>query len=129
MPPSPPTCRIPPSVRTGGQVLLSCHDNDGSPPPTYKWYKGATLLPEDPKKFPQFKNATYKMDPVSGNLVSDSSSSSSHIVITRQGCVWKKKKRLLKKNRCPISTVMLSTQIFRHQKTEVLKNLQNVGCL
>ncbi|XP_071757301.2 F11 receptor, tandem duplicate 1 [Centroberyx gerrardi] len=68
VPPSPPMCRIPTSVTTGRSTLLSCHDADGSPPPTYKWFKNGTPLPEDPSKFPAFKNSSYKLNPVNGNL-------------------------------------------------------------
>lgn len=70
MPPSPPLCRIPPSVTTGKLALLSCHDSAGSPPPTYKWYKDGTLLPDEPHKISGFKNATYKLNKDNGNLVS-----------------------------------------------------------
>uniref|UniRef100_A0A4W5MS14 Junctional adhesion molecule A n=1 Tax=Hucho hucho TaxID=62062 RepID=A0A4W5MS14_9TELE len=68
VPPSVPICRIPTSVTTGYRVLLSCHDAEGSPSPTYKWYKDKTPLPEDPSQFPAFKNYTYKIDPLNGNL-------------------------------------------------------------
>lgn len=63
-------CRIPASVTTGHRVLLSCHDAEGSPSPTYKWYKDKTPLPVDPSQFPAFKNYTYKINPLNGNLVS-----------------------------------------------------------
>lgn len=68
VPPSPPLCRIPPSVTTGNTVLLTCFDIDGSPPPTYKWYKDGTLLPPEPSKISGFKNATYRLNSVNGNL-------------------------------------------------------------
>ncbi|XP_073696329.1 F11 receptor, tandem duplicate 1 [Garra rufa] len=68
VPPSKPVSRIPSSVTTGSNVRLACFDADGSPPPTYKWYKGGTPLPEDPSKFPNFKNLTYKMNVFNGNL-------------------------------------------------------------
>ncbi|XP_041742664.1 F11 receptor, tandem duplicate 1 isoform X2 [Coregonus clupeaformis] len=68
VPPSVPMCRIPTSVTTGHSVLLSCHDAQGSPSPTYKWYKDKIPLPEDPSKFPAFKNYTYKINPLNGNL-------------------------------------------------------------
>lgn len=68
VPPSPPLCRVPPSVTTGRTALLSCHDNDGSPPSQYRWYHDGTLLPAEPNKISGFKNATYKLNPVSGNL-------------------------------------------------------------
>ncbi|XP_072230965.1 F11 receptor, tandem duplicate 1 [Leuresthes tenuis] len=68
VPPSPPLCRIPQSVTTGRSAILTCHDGDASPPPTYKWYKDGTLLPADPSKMPQFKNITYKLNSQNGNL-------------------------------------------------------------
>jgi len=70
VPPSKPVSRIPSSVTTGSNALLTCVDNDASPPPTYKWYKDNTPLPDDPSKFPSFKNLTYKMNVFNGNLVS-----------------------------------------------------------
>ncbi|CAL8276272.1 unnamed protein product [Arctogadus glacialis] len=63
-----PVCNIPTSVTTNGKAILRCSDKVGSPPPNYKWYKGDTLLPEDPKKFPNFKNSTYRINPINGNL-------------------------------------------------------------
>lgn len=68
VPPGVPVCRVPSSVTTGKQALLSCRDNVGSPPPTYKWFKDGTLLPEDPKTINGFKNATYKLNSKNGNL-------------------------------------------------------------
>ena len=70
VPPSMPMCRVPTSVTTARSVLLSCHDAQGSPPPTYKWYKDNNPLPEDPSKFAAFRNYTYKINTVNGNLVS-----------------------------------------------------------
>uniref|UniRef100_A0A672LZH1 Junctional adhesion molecule A n=1 Tax=Sinocyclocheilus grahami TaxID=75366 RepID=A0A672LZH1_SINGR len=68
VPPSKPVSRIPSSVTTGSNARLTCFDTDGSPPSTYRWYKDNTPLPEDPTKFPNFKNLTYKMNIFSGNL-------------------------------------------------------------
>ncbi|XP_051949445.1 F11 receptor, tandem duplicate 1 [Xyrauchen texanus] len=68
VPPSKPISRIPSSVTTGSNVLLTCNDPVGSPPPTYKWYKDDAPLPEDPSKFPTFRNLTYKMNVFNGNL-------------------------------------------------------------
>ncbi|XP_073335326.1 F11 receptor, tandem duplicate 1 [Pagrus major] len=68
VPPSPPLCRVPSSVTTGKTVILSCHDADGSPPPTYKWYKDGILLPTEPNKIQAFKNYTYKLNPATGEL-------------------------------------------------------------
>lgn len=68
VPPGVPVCRVPASVTTGNQALLSCRDTVGSPPPTYKWFKDGVLLPADPKTVNGFKNATYKLNPKNGNL-------------------------------------------------------------
>ncbi|TDH04814.1 hypothetical protein EPR50_G00136840 [Perca flavescens] len=68
VPPSPPLCRVPTSVTTGGVALLSCHDTDGSPPPQYNWYKDGVLLPAEPNKISGFQNATYLLNPVNGHL-------------------------------------------------------------
>lgn len=70
VPPSPPLCRVPTSVTTGGVSLLSCHDVDGSPPPQYNWYKDGVLLPAEPSKISGFQNATYLLNAANGNLVS-----------------------------------------------------------
>ncbi|XP_046695323.1 junctional adhesion molecule A-like [Silurus meridionalis] len=68
VPPSVPISQIPTSATTGRNVLLTCFDKDGSPPSTYKWYKNGTPLPDDPSKFPAFKNLTYKLNALNGNL-------------------------------------------------------------
>ncbi|CAJ1064113.1 F11 receptor%2C tandem duplicate 1 [Xyrichtys novacula] len=68
VPPSAPLCRIPSSVTTGRTTLLSCHDADGSPPPKYRWYKNNVLLPPEPSKIANFKNATYRINVDNGNL-------------------------------------------------------------
>ncbi|XP_069038732.1 junctional adhesion molecule A-like [Lepisosteus oculatus] len=68
VPPSIPKCYIPASVTTGSEVTLTCYDGDGSPPSTYKWYNGSTLLPENPKQFPAFANSSYVLNPKDGTL-------------------------------------------------------------
>ncbi|CAN9501476.1 unnamed protein product [Ophioblennius macclurei] len=69
VPPSAPVCRIPTTGTTGRLVKLSCYDGNGSPPPTYRWYKDGTPLPQDPSQMAAFKNLTYKLDPAKGELV------------------------------------------------------------
>lgn len=71
--PSPPLCRVPSSVTTGTQVVLTCFDRDASPPPTYSWYKNAVLLPSNPSTSAAFKNTTYTLNAQKGTLVSDHS--------------------------------------------------------
>ncbi|XP_056313883.1 F11 receptor, tandem duplicate 1 [Danio aesculapii] len=68
VPPAKPVSRIPSSVTTSSNVRLTCFDPVGSPPSTYKWYKDNTPLPDDPTKFPAFKNLTYKLNVFNGNL-------------------------------------------------------------
>ncbi|XP_075876617.1 F11 receptor, tandem duplicate 1 [Nelusetta ayraudi] len=68
VPPSPPHCKIPSSMRTGHAVKLTCEDGDGSPPPTYSWYKDGVLLPVKPSTVSGFQNSTYKLDPTTGVL-------------------------------------------------------------
>lgn len=58
-------------MRTGHAVKLTCEDGDGSPPPTYSWYKDGVLLPVKPSTVSGFQNSTYKLDPTTGVLVSD----------------------------------------------------------
>lgn len=69
VPPSPPVCKIPSSVTTGKTAKLSCHDGDGSPPPTYRWYKNGVPLPAEPSKISGYQNATYSLDTNLGSLV------------------------------------------------------------
>uniref|UniRef100_A0A8C5G8C9 Junctional adhesion molecule A n=1 Tax=Gouania willdenowi TaxID=441366 RepID=A0A8C5G8C9_GOUWI len=68
VPPSKPMCRIPVSSTTGKPVTLTCFDGEGSPPPTYRWYKNGTPLPENPSQIAAFKNLTYTLDPKAGKL-------------------------------------------------------------
>ncbi|KAJ0004429.1 hypothetical protein NQD34_010643 [Periophthalmus magnuspinnatus] len=68
VPPGVPVCRVPSSVTTGKPALLTCGDNVGSPPPTYKWFKNNVLLPANPKTVSGFQNATYKLNSENGNL-------------------------------------------------------------
>ncbi|XP_023648237.1 junctional adhesion molecule A-like [Paramormyrops kingsleyae] len=68
VPPSVPICGVPSSVTTGSYVVLTCHDPDGSPPSTYKWFKDEALLPENPNMFQDFKNFSYILNPKEGTL-------------------------------------------------------------
>lgn len=68
VPPGVPLCKVPTSVTTGKQAVLTCHDSVGSPPPTYEWYKDGVPLPADPKTMTGFKNLTYNLNPQTGNL-------------------------------------------------------------
>uniref|UniRef100_A0A3P9AGG1 Junctional adhesion molecule A n=1 Tax=Esox lucius TaxID=8010 RepID=A0A3P9AGG1_ESOLU len=68
VPPAVPICRVPSTATTGRMVLLSCHDPEGSPPPTYTWFKDKTPLPADPSQFPAFSNYTYKLNTANSHL-------------------------------------------------------------
>ncbi|XP_003971293.1 F11 receptor, tandem duplicate 1 [Takifugu rubripes] len=68
VPPSPPVCKIPSSVTTGKTAMLSCHDGDGSPPPTYTWYKNGVPLPAEPRTISGYQNATYSLNTTHGSL-------------------------------------------------------------
>lgn len=68
VPPGVPVCRIPSSVRTGNKAVLTCYDDVGSPPPTYKWYRNGVPLPTDPSTMAAFKNTSYMLNSATGNL-------------------------------------------------------------
>lgn len=68
VPPAVPMCKVPSSVTTGKQAVLTCQDSVGSPPPTYTWYKDGVALPTDPKTMVGFKNLTYNLLPATGKL-------------------------------------------------------------
>ncbi|XP_060941647.1 F11 receptor, tandem duplicate 1 [Limanda limanda] len=68
VPPAAPLCRIPSSVTTGKKAMLTCHDNVGSPPCQYRWYKDSTLLPPEPQKLAAFRNYTYLLNTDNGDL-------------------------------------------------------------
>ncbi|KAM9294620.1 junctional adhesion molecule A [Gastrophryne carolinensis] len=68
VPPSVPVAQVPTSVSTGSSPVLNCVENDGSPPPTYSWYKNNVLMPADPKSSPTFQNMSYTLDASTGQL-------------------------------------------------------------
>uniref|UniRef100_A0ACB8G975 Uncharacterized protein n=1 Tax=Sphaerodactylus townsendi TaxID=933632 RepID=A0ACB8G975_9SAUR len=69
VPPSKPLAQVPSSVTIGNRAVLTCVETDGSPPPTFKWFKNDMVMPEDPKTNTLFKNSSYTLDPKSGVLV------------------------------------------------------------
>ncbi|XP_036624851.1 junctional adhesion molecule A isoform X2 [Trichosurus vulpecula] len=71
VPPSTPTVNVPSSATIGNRVVLTCSEEDGSPPPQYEWYKDGILMPSDPKKSRAFSNSSYTMDSETGELVFD----------------------------------------------------------
>ncbi|KAM9368354.1 junctional adhesion molecule A [Phaethornis superciliosus] len=71
VPPSKPVAHVPSSATIGSRVVLRCSEGEGSPPPTFRWYKDGVLLPPDPRTSPIFRNSSYTLDPTSGDLIFD----------------------------------------------------------
>ncbi|XP_061211666.1 junctional adhesion molecule A-like [Neopsephotus bourkii] len=69
VPPSKPVAHVPTSATIGSRIVLRCTETDGSPPPTFRWYKDGMLLPTDPKSSPSFRNSSYSLDTATGELV------------------------------------------------------------
>ncbi|XP_041266434.1 junctional adhesion molecule A, partial [Onychostruthus taczanowskii] len=69
VPPGKPLAHVPSSATVGARAVLRCSEAQGSPPPTFRWYKDGTELPQDPKSSPAFRNSSYSLDPRSGELV------------------------------------------------------------
>ncbi|XP_075301456.1 junctional adhesion molecule A [Opisthocomus hoazin] len=69
VPPSKPVAHVPGSATIGSRAVLRCTETDGSPPPTFRWYKDGVLMPADPKSSPAFRNSSYTLDPATGELV------------------------------------------------------------
>ncbi|XP_066062625.1 junctional adhesion molecule A [Chamaea fasciata] len=69
VPPGKPQAHVPSSVTVGARAVLRCSEAQGSPPPTFRWYKDGTELPQDPKSSPAFRNSSYSLDPGTGELV------------------------------------------------------------
>uniref|UniRef100_A0A8C3Q5T9 Uncharacterized protein n=1 Tax=Geospiza parvula TaxID=87175 RepID=A0A8C3Q5T9_GEOPR len=70
VPPGKPLVHVPSSATVGARAVLRCSEAQGSPPPTFRWYKDGTELPQDPKSSPAFRNSSYSLDPRTGELVS-----------------------------------------------------------
>ncbi|XP_078011153.1 junctional adhesion molecule A isoform X2 [Phascolarctos cinereus] len=69
--PSKPTVSIPSSATIGSRVVLTCSEEDGSPPSEYQWFKDGILMPLDPKNSRAFINSSYTIDSKTGELVFD----------------------------------------------------------
>ncbi|XP_059346043.1 junctional adhesion molecule A [Ammospiza nelsoni] len=69
VPPGKPLAHVPSSATVGARAVLRCSEAQGSPPPTFRWYKDGTELPQDPKSSPAFRNSSYSLDPRTGELV------------------------------------------------------------
>ncbi|RMB88266.1 hypothetical protein DUI87_35378 [Hirundo rustica rustica] len=69
VPPGKPLAHVPSSATVGSRAVLRCSESQGSPPPTFRWYKDGTELPRDPKASAAFRNSSYSLDPSTGELV------------------------------------------------------------
>ncbi|XP_062894868.1 junctional adhesion molecule 3B isoform X2 [Mobula hypostoma] len=63
-----PKCSVPKSVPVGKAAILTCHEQEGYPPPKYIWYKNGVVVPPDPKSDPKFFNSSYKINDNTGTL-------------------------------------------------------------
>ncbi|XP_077647244.1 junctional adhesion molecule A isoform X2 [Urocitellus parryii] len=71
VPPSKPTVNIPSSATIGNRAVLTCSEQDGSPPSEYIWFKDGIQMPTDPKNNRAFINSSYTLNQKSGELVFD----------------------------------------------------------
>ncbi|XP_064330939.1 junctional adhesion molecule A [Phalacrocorax carbo] len=69
VPPSKPVAHVPTSATIGSRAVLRCTETDGSPPPTFHWYKDSMLMPADPKTSLTFRNSSYTLNPTTGELI------------------------------------------------------------
>ncbi|XP_065713794.1 junctional adhesion molecule A [Patagioenas fasciata] len=69
VPPSTPVAHVPTSATIGSRAVLRCTETEGSPPPTFRWYKDGMVMPSDPKSSPTFRNSSYSLDSTTGELV------------------------------------------------------------
>ncbi|XP_021095476.1 junctional adhesion molecule A isoform X2 [Heterocephalus glaber] len=68
VPPSKPTVNIPSSSTIGTRTVLTCSEQDGSPPSEYSWFRDGVLMPEDPKNTRAFINSSYTLNHKTGEL-------------------------------------------------------------
>uniref|UniRef100_A0A8C3CRR4 Junctional adhesion molecule A n=1 Tax=Cairina moschata TaxID=8855 RepID=A0A8C3CRR4_CAIMO len=68
VPPSKPVAHVPSSATIGSKAVLRCTETDGSPPPTFRWYRDTMLMPSDPKTSLTFRNSSYTLDSTTGEL-------------------------------------------------------------
>ncbi|XP_059575367.1 junctional adhesion molecule A [Alligator mississippiensis] len=69
--PSKPVASVPASVTIGNKAELTCKESDGSPPPTFQWYRNNIQMPVNPKMSEAFKNSSYELNPKTGQLTFD----------------------------------------------------------
>ncbi|XP_010189884.1 PREDICTED: LOW QUALITY PROTEIN: junctional adhesion molecule A-like, partial [Mesitornis unicolor] len=68
-PPSKPVAHVPSSPTVGSRAVLRCSEGEGSPPPTFRWYKDGALMPQDPKTSASFLESSSTMAPATGELI------------------------------------------------------------
>lgn len=68
VPPSKPTAHVPSSATIGRTAVLRCSESEGSPPPTFRWYRDSMLIPADPRSSLSFRNSSYTLDSTTGEL-------------------------------------------------------------
>ncbi|KYO26461.1 junctional adhesion molecule A [Alligator mississippiensis] len=69
--PSKPVASVPASVTIGNKAELTCKESDGSPPPTFLWYRNNIQMPVNPNTSEAFKNSSYELNPKTGQLTFD----------------------------------------------------------
>ncbi|EHB13833.1 Junctional adhesion molecule A [Heterocephalus glaber] len=67
--PSKPTVNIPSSATIGTQMVLTCSEQDVSPPSEYSWFRDKVLMLEEPKNTRAFINSSYTLDHKTGELI------------------------------------------------------------
>ncbi|XP_042637829.1 junctional adhesion molecule A [Orycteropus afer afer] len=71
VPPSKPTVNIPSSATIGNRVVLTCSEQDGSPPSEYFWFRDGIMIPTEPKSNRAFINSSYTLNQKTGELIFD----------------------------------------------------------
>ncbi|XP_008846244.1 junctional adhesion molecule A [Nannospalax galili] len=71
VPPSKPTVNIPSSLTIGNRAVLTCLEQDGSPPSEYSWFRDGIDMLTDAKKTRTFFNSSYTVNPKTGELIFD----------------------------------------------------------
>ncbi|XP_068271393.1 junctional adhesion molecule A isoform X1 [Nyctibius grandis] len=69
VPPSKPVAHVPSSATIGSRAVLRCTESEGSPPPTFRWYKDGAPVPADPRASAAFRNSSYTLDATTGELI------------------------------------------------------------
>ncbi|XP_028910983.1 junctional adhesion molecule A isoform X2 [Ornithorhynchus anatinus] len=76
VPPSKPRISVPSSATIGHRVVLTCSEDEGSPPPEYHWLRDGVPLPPNPKSSRAFSNSSYTINLYTGELIFDPLSAS-----------------------------------------------------